>query len=223
MVSQKAIDEMRETDGIGWITALKSASIRALLEQGHLQMDLFDERNLLELCSPDYPGERLVACRNEALARLRAHKRDELLSATERHPEKIKTRVDAGKLSGQDAIGVQVGKIINQYKVAKHFDLSIADAALSWGRKQDSVAREAALDGRYIVRTSVAATQMDAPECARNYKSLANVERACRSLKTIDLKVRPIHHRKADRYARTSSCACSPTTLSGTCVRHSAS
>src|SRR5471032_67274 len=108
MVSQKAIDEMRETDGIGWITALKSASIRALLEQGHLQMDLFDERNLLELSSPDYPGERLVACRNEALARLRAHKREELLAATERHLEKIKARVDAGKLSGQDAIGVRV-------------------------------------------------------------------------------------------------------------------
>src|SRR6202140_2475728 len=107
MVSQKAIDEMREVDGIGWITALKSASIRALLEQGHLQMDLFDERNLLELSSPDYPGERLVACRNEALARLRAHKREELLAATERHLEKIKARVDAGKLNGQDAIGVR--------------------------------------------------------------------------------------------------------------------
>jgi transposase len=199
MVSQKAIDEMREADGIGWITALKSASIRALLEQGHLQMDLFDERNLLELSSPDYPGERLVACRNEALARLRAHKREELLVATERHLDKIKARVDAGKLSGQDAIGVRVGKIINQYKVAKHFDLSIADAALSWARKQDSLVREAALDGLYIVRTSVPDTQMDAPECVRNYKSLANVERAFRSLKTIDLKVRPIHHRKADR------------------------
>jgi transposase len=199
MVSQKAIDEMREADGIGWITALKSASIRALLEQGHLQMDLFDERNLLELSSPDYPGERLVACRNEALARLRAHKREELLAATERNLDKIKARVDAGKLNGQDAIGVRVGKIINQYKVAKHFDLNIADAALSWARKQDSVAREAALDGLYIVRTSVPATQMDAPECVRNYKSLANVERAFRSLKTIDLKVRPIHHRKADR------------------------
>jgi transposase len=111
----------------------------------------------------------------------------------------IKARVDAGKLSGQDAIGVRVGKIINQYKVAKHFDLSIADAALSWARKQDSLASEAALDGLYIVRTSVPATQIDAPECVRNYKSLANVEPAFRSLQTIDLKVRPIHHRQADR------------------------
>jgi Transposase DDE domain len=199
MVSQKAIDEMREMDGIGWITALKSASIRALVEQGHLQMDLFDERNLLELRSPDYPGERLVACRNGALAKLRAHKREDLLAATERNLDKVKARVDVGKLSGQGAIGVRVGKIINQYKVAKHFELSISDTAVSWARKPDSIASEAALDGIYIVRTSVPATQMDGPECVRSYKSLANVERAFRSMKTIDLKVRPIHHRLADR------------------------
>src|SRR6266568_108798 len=199
MVSQKAIDEMRETDGMGWITALKNASIRALVEQGHLQMGLFDERNLLELSSPDYPDERLVACRNEALARLRAHKREDLLAATEGSLDKIKARVVAGKLFGQGQIGVRVGKVINQYKVAKHFALTITDAALSWARQPDSIASEAALDGLYIIRTSVPATQMDAPECVRNYKALANVERAFRSLKTIDLKVRPIHHRTADR------------------------
>ncbi len=199
MVSQKAIDEMREMDGIGWITALKSASIRALVEQGHLQMGLFDERNLLEISSPDYPGERLVACRNEALAKLRAHKREDLLAATERNLDKIKARVQAGKLSGQDDIGVRLGKIINQYKVAKHFELSIGETTVSWSRKPDSIAAEAALDGIYIVRTSVPAAQMDAPECVRSYKSLANVERAFRSIKTIDLKVRPIHHRLADR------------------------
>ena len=199
MVSQKAIDEMREMDGMGWITALKSASIRALVEQGHLQMDLFDQRNLLEISSPDYPGERLVACRNPQLAKLRAHKREELLAATERNLDKLKIRVDAGKLSGQDLIGLRVGTIINQYKVAKHFDLTINDTALSWARKADSIASESALDGLYIVRTSVPAAQMDAPQCVRNYKSLANVERAFRSIKTIDLKVRPIHHRLADR------------------------
>ena len=199
MVSQKAIDEMREIDGIGWITALKSSSIRALVEGGQLQMGLFDERNLLELNSPDYPGERLMACRNEVLARLRAHKREALLAATERNLAKIKARVDAGKLAGRDAIGLRVGKIINQYKVAKHFELTIADAALSWARKQDSIVSEAALDGVYIIRTSVSATQMDAPQCVRNYKSLANVERAFRSIKTIDLKVRPIHHRTSNR------------------------
>ncbi|MEK9139780.1 MAG: IS1634 family transposase, partial [Nitrospirota bacterium] len=199
MIGQKAIDEMRDTEGIGWITALKSASIRILIEQGQLQLGLFDERNLLELISPDYPGERLVACRNSELAKLRAHKREALLAATEIKLAKIKTRVEAAKLAGQDKIGVKVGRIVNQFKVAKHFELDIGEHALSFQRKHDSIAAEAALDGIYIIRTSVSAAQMDAPDCVRNYKSLANVERAFRSLKTVDLKVRPIHHRLADR------------------------
>jgi transposase len=199
MISNKAIDEMRESDGIAWITALKSVSIRALIEQGQLQLDLFDERNLLELSSPDYPGERLVACRNPELAKLRTHKREELLAATEVNLEKIKARVDAAKLAGRDEIGVRVGKIINQYKVAKHFELAIGDTTFAFSRKHASIAAEAALDGLYIIRTSVAAEQMDAADCVRSYKALANVERAFRSLKTIDLKVRPIHHRTADR------------------------
>ena len=199
MVSQKAIDELRESDGMGWITALKSVSIRALVEQGQLQLGLFDERNLLELESPDYPGERLVACRNGALAKLRAHKREELLKATEASLLEVKASVDAGKLGGQDKIGVRVGKVINKYKVAKHFELTITDTLLAWARRQDNIDAEAALDGLYIIRTSVSAAQMDAPTCVRNYKSLANVERAFRSLKTIDLKVRPIHHRLANR------------------------
>src|ERR1700682_2148744 len=199
MVSQKAIDELREADGIGWITALKSASIRALLEQGHLQLGLFDERNLLELSSPDYPGERLVACRNPELAKLRAHKRAALLAATENNLAKIKARVAAAKLAGQGKIGVRVGKVVNQYKLAKHFELDIRDAAFSFQRKADSIAAEAALDGIYIIRTSVPAAQMASADCVRHYKSLDNVERAFRSLKTIDLKVRPIHHRTADR------------------------
>ncbi len=199
MICGKAIEELRETEGISWITALKSVSIRALIEQGHLQLGLFDERNLVELHSPDYPGERLVACRNPELAKLRAHKRESLLAATECNLDKIKARVDAGKLSGQDKIGVRVGKVINQYKVAKHFDLDIGDNLFTFARKPDSIAAEAALDGLYIIRTSVPEAQMDAPQCVRNYKSLANVERAFRSLKTIDLKVRPIHHRLADR------------------------
>jgi len=199
MIAQKAIDEMREADGIGWITALKSASIRVLIEQGQLQLGLFDERNLLQLSSPDYPGERLVACRNPQLAKLRAHKREALLAATEINLEKIKARVDAAKLTGQAEIGVRVGKIVDQYKVAKHFALTIGDAAFAYRRTPESIAAEAALDGVYIIRTSVPAAQMDAADCVRNYKALANVERAFRSLKTIDLKVRPIHHRLADR------------------------
>jgi transposase len=199
MISNKAIAEMRESEGVAWITALKSVSIRALVEQGHLQLDLFDERHLLELNSPDYPGERLVACRNPELAKLRTHKREELLAATEANLEKIKARVDAGKLAGRDEIGLRVGKVINQYKVAKHFELAIGDNSFTFARKREAIAAEAALDGLYIIRTSVPATQMDSADCVRNYKSLANVERAFRSLKTIDLKVRPIHHRTADR------------------------
>jgi len=199
MISSKAIAEMRDSDGIAWITALKSVSIRALVEQGQLQLDLFDERNLLELSSPDYPGERLVACRNPELAKLRTHKREELLAATEHNLDKIKARVDAGKLVGREEIGLRVGRVINQYKVAKHFELVIGDSTFTFARKLESIAAEAALDGIYIIRTSVSAAQMDAPQCVRNYKALANVERAFRSLKTIDLKVRPIHHRTADR------------------------
>ncbi len=199
MISSKAIAELRESDGVAWITALKSVSIRTLIEQGHLQLDLFDERNLLELSSPEYPGERLVACRNPQLAKLRTHKREELLAATEANLEKIKLRVDAGKLAGQDEIGLRVGKVINQYRMAKHFELTIGENTFTFARKREAIAAEAALDGLYIIRTSVSAAQMDAPDCVRNYKSLANVERAFRSLKTIDLKVRPIHHRTADR------------------------
>jgi len=199
MISNKAIDELRETEGIAWITALKSVSIRALVEQGQLQLDLFDERNLLELSSPDYPGERLVACRNPELAKLRTHKREELLAATEANLQKVKARVDAGKLAGRDEIGLRVGRVINQYKVAKHFELAIGENTFSFARKLEGITAEAALDGIYIIRTSVPPAQMDSADCVRNYKALANVERAFRSLKTIDLKVRPIHHRTADR------------------------
>ena len=199
MISQKAIDELRDSDGMGWITALKSSSIRALVEQGQLQLGLFDERNLVELSSIDYPGERLVACRNEALAKLRAHKRTELLAATEAKLTELKQRVADGKLLGKDNIGVRVGKIIDKYKMAKHFELNIEDASLGWTRRQDRIDGEAALDGLYIIRTSVSQQEMDGPSCVRNYKSLAQVERAFRSLKTVDLKVRPIHHRSANR------------------------
>ena len=200
MVSNQAIATMQDTPGVDWITALKSASLRVLVEQGHLQLGLFDERNLLELSCPDYPGERLVACRNPQLASLRAHKREELLVATERNLQSIKARVVAGKLKGADAIGLRVGGVVNQYKVAKHFELSIDAASFAFQRKRQSIAAEAALDGIYIIRTSVAPVSTDTlPDCVRNYKALANVERAFRSLKTVDLKVRPIHHRTADR------------------------
>lgn len=195
MISSKAIEQLRGQPGLDWITALKSVSVRALLQQGALQFDLFDERNLFELTHPDYPGERLIACRNVQLAKLRAHKREALLVATERNLEKVRSSVAAGRLRGQDAIGVRVGKGVNQYKVAKHFELDIQDNSFAFWRKRQSIDAEAALDGVYLIRTSVPDEQMDSAECVRRYKSLAQVERAFRSLKTIDLKVRPIHHR----------------------------
>ena len=194
MISQKAIDEMSEDADVAWITALRSSAIRTLVEQKHLQLGLFDERNLLEISSPDFPGERLVACRNTELARMRAHTRDDLLAATQRSLEKIKARVDAARLLGQDKIGVAVGKVVNTYKVAKHFELFITDNSFTFERLTESIAGEAALDGLYIIRTSVKAARMDAPTCVRTYKSLSQVERAFRSIKTMDLKVRPIHH-----------------------------
>ena len=199
MVSQKAIDELRDQGGIDWITALKSVSIRGLVEQGHLQLGLFDQRNLAEITSPEYPGERLVACRNDALAQLRAHKRESLLQATEALLAQVLASVQAGRLTGQDKIGVQVGRVINRHKVAKHFELSIGETTLGWARRQDAIEAEAALDGLYVIRTSLEAQRMDAPSCVRSYKALSNVERAFRSLKTMDLKVRPIHHRLAER------------------------
>ena len=199
MISQKSIDELRHSDGIDWITALKSGAIRMLIDDKQVQPDLFDERNLFEFTHPDFPGERLIACRNQELAKLRAHKRQDMLQATEKDLEKIVARVETGRLAGQDDIGVRVGKIINKYKMAKHFDLDIKNDAFSFQRKSDSIAAETALDGIYIIRTSVSTDRMNSADCVRNYKLLVHVERAFRSLKTIDLKIRPIHHRLADR------------------------
>jgi transposase len=199
MISQKAIDELKEQDGIGWITALKTAQIRALVEGGQLQLGLFDEKNLFEFSHPDFPAERLIACRNPELAKLRSHTRQSLLEATEKELEKVRGMVERGRLSGRDAIGVRVGKVVNKYKVAKHFALDIEDDRFGFHRLEDNIASEAALDGIYVIRTSVAKQQMSAADCVRNYKSLTEVERAFRSLKTIDLKIRPIHHHLADR------------------------
>lgn len=199
MISQKAIDKMSKDSDLAWITALRSASIRALVEQGRVQMGLFDERNLLEISSPDFPGERLIVCRNPELAKLRVHTRNDLLLATEKELVKIQARVESSKLVGKDKIGLAAGKVVNRYKVAKHFELTITDAAFTFARLECNIAAEAALDGLYIIRTSVQAQRMDAPSCVRTYKSLAQVERAFRSIKTMDLKVRPIHHHLENR------------------------
>jgi transposase len=199
MIGKATIECLRKMPGMGWITGLKSGSIRALVEAGDLQMDLFDERNLLEISSPDYPGERLMACRNPQLASLRAKKREALLVATEEKLRAIQAGVEAGRRQGAEAIGLAVGKVINRYKVGKHFERDIGEKHFTFSRKHQAIESEAALDGIYIIRTNVEAKRMDAAECVRNYKALANVERAFRSLKTTDLQIRPIYHRVADR------------------------
>jgi hypothetical protein len=199
MIAQKTIDALAAVNGVQWITALKSVQIRTLLEGGALQLGLFDDRDLFELTHPAYPGERLVACRNPALATLRAHKRQELLGATVAELEKVARRVASGRLRGRAEIGLRVGRVVNKYKVAKHFALTIADTAFRFSRREDRITTEAALDGIYLIRTNVPADQMSAEDAVRHYKTLSQVERAFRSLKTIDLHVRPIHHRVADR------------------------
>lgn len=199
MLSHRAIDSMRSLEGLAWITALKSAQIRALVQGGALQLGLFDERNLFEFSHPDYPGERLMACRNAELGRLRAHKREALLVATEKELDKIRARVAKGSLAGQDKIGVRVGQVVNKYKVAKLFALTIEEHRFEFHRLTEQVAAEAALDGIYVIRTSVPKKQMAAAEAVRSYKALAEVERAFRSMKTIDLHIRPIHHRLETR------------------------
>jgi transposase len=198
MICTAAIEELRRQH-FGWITALKGSQIRALLDDGALQMDLFDERNLFELEHPDFPGERLVACRNPELARRRAHKRAALIAATTAELEKVRAMVARGSLKGSAGIGVRVGKVIDKYKVAKHFKLTIDDASFGFELLEDKVAEEAALDGLYVIRTAVRQRLMSADDTVRNYKALTALERAFRSLKTVDLQVRPIHHRLEHR------------------------
>lgn len=199
MISEVQIDAMSKLDGVDWITALKSGAIAKLADAGQLQLDLFDERNLLTLTHDDYPGERLVACRNPALARLRSHKRQDLIAATARQLEKVRTLVAAGRLQGSDKIGVRVGKVIARHKVGKHFDLEIGERSFAFCVSEARVAAEAALDGLYVIRTSVGDAEMTAEEAVINYKRLAEVERAFRTLKGMDLNVRPIRHRLETR------------------------
>jgi len=199
MISQKAIGELRELEGFSWITALKSSQIRSLVEGEALQLGLFDERQLFELTHAEYPGERLIACRNPQLAKLRAHKRLSLLEATQKELEKVRASVAAGRLSGKAKIGVRIGRVVNKYKVAKHFELTVEDRSFGFKILEEKVAAEAALDGIYVIRTNVPKKQLGTADAVRSYKGLCEVERAFRSLKTVDLKIRPIHHRLEDR------------------------
>jgi hypothetical protein len=199
MIGQAAVERLRTHPGLAWITALKSSQMRTLVQGEALQLGLFDERNLFELTHPDYPGERLVACRNPELGRARAHKRAALLQATREQLDQVRAMVERGSLTGAGKIGVRVGRVLNKYKVAKHFELTIEAQRFDYRLLEESVAAEAALDGLYVIRTALAAQQMDAAEVVRGYKRLTEVERAFRSMKTVDLEIRPIHHRLENR------------------------
>ncbi len=193
-------DDPNTTTDFGWITALRAPDIAKLAaDDGPLQMSLFDSQDLAEISHPDFPGERLIACRNLLLAAERTRKRNDLLAATEQLLAPIIARVAAGRLSGADKIGVAVGKVINKHKVGKHFHYTITDASLAIQRRHDQIAAEAALDGIYVLRTSVKATDLDPAAVVESYKNLANIERDFRIIKADDLDLRPIHHRLDDR------------------------
>jgi hypothetical protein len=195
MITSARVQELRELGGFGWVTALRAPAIAALAsDDGPLQMSLFDQVNLAEITHPDYPGERLIACRNPALATERARKRLALLDATDTELAKIAAAVDAGRLADDGKIGIRVGKVVGRYKMAKHYILDITDDQFAFTRNQDQITAEAALDGLYVIRTTVGPEQMDPAKVVATYKSLARVERDFRSIKSIDLDLRPIHH-----------------------------
>jgi hypothetical protein len=193
MLTSARIETLRAA-GLDWISSLRGPAIRGLVDGGTLQLGLFDERNLAEFTSPDYPGERLVVCRNPLLAAERARKRLDLLAATEAKLAPIIERVAAGRLGGAGRIGLAVGKVIDRHKVAKHFEVTITDDRLTIARDEAAISEEAALDGLYILRTSVPAERLASADVVRSYKLLARVERAFRSFKAVDLAVRPIRH-----------------------------
>jgi transposase len=202
MITSARIEEdLKQAPGLEWITALRGPAIRKLVETGALDVSLFDQRDLAEISSPDYPGERLIVCRNPLLAEERKRKREDLLQATEKELEKVAaaTRRVKRPLRGKDRIGLRVGRILGRFKMGKHFKLDITDERFAYERHQVGIAEEAALDGIYVIRTSVAAETLSPDDTVLSYKRLAQVERAFRSLKTVDIKLRPIHHHLATR------------------------
>jgi Transposase DDE domain len=202
LITSARIDEELKPAGLDWITALRAPAIQALAaEDGPLQLSLFDDRDMAEIASPDYPGERLVVCRNPLLAQERARTRADLIGATEKDLAKIRTATTRPRnpLRGEAKIALEVGAVLGRRKVAKHFRLTVTEETFDFARDDAAIAREAALDGFYVLRTSVPAKDLDAGATVLAYKSLARVERAFRSLKSIDLEVRPVHHRLAGR------------------------
>jgi transposase len=201
MLTQPQIEKIKAHPGMGWITALTTVAIRGLLAEGSLQLSLLDEKNLVEMQSPAYPGERLMVCYNPLLGEERKRKREELLMATEKALTRIGNEVERRKkkLLPATTIALKVGKVLGRYKMSKHFAHKIEEGKLSWWRREEAIEQEAKLDGIYVIRTSEAAEQFSAADVVRGYKSLAQVERAFRSLKGLDLLIRPIHHRSQER------------------------
>ena len=201
MITEARIREDLVPAKLDWITALRAPDIKALAEGGKLQLSLFDERNMAAITSPDFPDERLIVCRNPDLAAERRRKRNDLLAATERDLAAIKLRVERQRapLRGADKIGMTVGTVLNRHKMAKHFDIEIADDRFDFARKEAEIAAEAARDGIYVIRTNLPADAMGDPQIVASYKSLSRVERAFRSIKTVDLEIRPIYHWLEDR------------------------
>jgi transposase len=198
MVTKANLELLRASDGAAWITALKAPQVKKLVTDGRLQLSLFDEHNLGEIAADDYPGERLVVCRNPLVASERARKRQDLLEATERALTEIARRVEQGTLKGSAEIGLAVGAVWNRWRVKKHFDVEITDTSLAFARKRGQIQQEAALDGIYVLRTTVPQSELQSSEVVRAYKQLKEVERAFRELKG-PLELRPIHHRLEDR------------------------
>lgn len=194
MLTQVQIDKLKEMEGLDWVSALRSTSIKRLLSQGEIQLSLFDESNLMEISSPDYPQERLVVCRNPYLAEDRKRTREQLLTATEKLLDTLAKRVASGKLVQESKIGEALGRVINKYKMAKHFECTIGPGLFSYQRKEQKIAEETALDGIYVIRTSVAKEKWSKENVVLGYKSLSRVEWGFRTLKGVDLRIRPIHH-----------------------------
>ncbi|MGK2321023.1 IS1634 family transposase [Gordonia rhizosphera] len=200
MITNARITALKELGGIGWLTALRAPQIAALAaDNGPLQMSLFDEQNFAEITHPDYPGERLICCRNPALAAERARKRNELLDATDTALGAIVDAVAAGRLTDAGKIGIRVGKVVGKHKMGKHFQITITEGSITVARDEDHIAAEAALDGIYTLRTTATTEVLDTTAVIETYKNLAHVERDFRSLKAIDIDLRPIHHRLDDR------------------------
>ena len=201
MITKARLEQTIKPAGLDFITALRAPAIQKLVDAGQLQLTLFDERDLAEITSPIYPGERLIVCRNPLLADDRTRKRGELLDATEEDLCEIQARVRRAKrpLRGKDKIGLAVGAVINDHKMAKHFDITITDNDLTFERKIEEIDAERVLDGIYVLRTNLDASVLESSSTVKAYKQLSNVERAFRSIKTVDLEIRPIHHRLAER------------------------